>query len=214
MPVTTFHLFLNGRMSNPSIFQKIYDPGDSLIAVDGGLNHLLSLNLIPDVLIGDMDSISQTKLEEQRQGGVVILQYPVEKDETDFELALQYVYQKRPVHVNVFAGLGDRLDHTLTNLALASSVHFADPAISFWRDEEEMYFIHRKKEMDGTPGDVVSLIPWGGPATGVTTLGMQYPLNNETLYPDHSRGISNMMLTASAEVRLKTGSLLCIHQRH
>ncbi len=214
MSANTYHLFLNGRMCDPAIFRATYQSGDSLIAVDGGLNHLLALNLIPNILIGDMDSISQTALEEQRQSGVTIIQFPVEKNETDFELALQYVYQKRPVQVNIFAGSGGRLDHTLTNLSLASSAHFADPAITFWGDDGEMYYIHRNRQVDGAAGDTVSLIPWGGEAVGVTTLGMQYPLNNETLYPDLSRGISNVMLTACAEVRIKSGRLLCIHQRH
>lgn len=214
MSVNTYHLFLNGRMSDPAIFRAIYQPGDSLIAVDGGLNHLLALTLIPNVLIGDMDSISQTALDEQRKSGVTVIQYPVEKDETDFELALQYVYQKRPVQVNVFAGSGGRLDHTLTNLSLASSVRFSDPTITFWSDDGEMYFIHRSRQVDGSAGDTVSLIPWGGEAVGVTTLGMQYSLNNETLYPDRSRGISNVMLTETVEVRIKSGRLLCIHQRH
>jgi len=213
MPGNTFHIFLNGRMTNPATFRMMYQPGDVIIAVDAGFNHVHAMNLIPNILIGDMDSVTQSKLEEHRQRGGAILQYPSHKDETDFELALEYVYEQRPINVNVFAGLGDRLDHTLANLALASSPRFADPEISFWDDEGELFFIHRKRQLDGQPGDIVSLIPWGGEATGVTTLGMQYPLNKETLYPDSSRGVSNVMLTTIAEIQVKTGRLLCIHRK-
>ena len=65
----------------------------------------------------------------------------------------------------------------------------------------------------GLPGDIVSLLPLGGPAHGVSTQGLRYPLNGETLFPDRSRGVSNEMIDAEAHVRLDGGTLICIHTR-
>jgi len=209
----TVHIFLNGRKPNPSVFLTRYRPGDILVAVDGGLNHLASLNLNPDLLIGDMDSIGESTLDHYSQMNVPIIQHPAEKDETDFELALAEVYARMPGKVYVYAGLGGRLDHTLTNLGVASGMPFANPPMVFADEAAEMYFISGSCRLEGKPGDLVSLIPWGGEVTGVTTDRLQYPLNLETLYPDRSRGISNVMLADSASIQTLTGRLLCIHQR-
>ncbi len=65
----------------------------------------------------------------------------------------------------------------------------------------------------GTPGDTVSLLPMGGSASGITTEGLKFPLHAETLYPDQSRGISNVMLTGQARVTLEAGILICVHRR-
>jgi thiamine pyrophosphokinase len=209
----TVHLFLNGRKPNPSVFLTRYRPGDILVAVDGGLNHLASLNLIPDLLIGDMDSIDESTLNHYTQMNVPLIRHPVEKDETDFELALAQVYDRTPGKVYVYAGLGGRLDHTLTNLGVASGLAFADPVVVFVDDSSELFFINGSCRVEGKPGDLVSLVPWGGAVTGVTTDQLQYPLNQETLYPDRSRGISNLMLADLASIHTSTGRLLCIHQK-
>jgi thiamine pyrophosphokinase len=67
--------------------------------------------------------------------------------------------------------------------------------------------------IEGERGDLVSLIPWNGAVTGIRTNGLRWPLNDETLYPDKTRGISNEMLETVAEVNIETGLLLVVHRR-
>jgi thiamine pyrophosphokinase len=78
---------------------------------------------------------------------------------------------------------------------------------------DELVLIHSHAKIVGSAGDIVSLIPFGGQAGGVTTHGLEYSLKHETLYPHKTRGISNRMTGEHAGVSLETGALICIHTR-
>jgi thiamine pyrophosphokinase len=78
---------------------------------------------------------------------------------------------------------------------------------------EEVFFCHDHVEIHGMAGDTVSLIPWQGDVTGVVTTNLKWRLQNETLFPNKTRGISNEMLGDTAEVQIKSGSLLVVHRR-
>jgi thiamine pyrophosphokinase len=75
--------------------------------------------------------------------------------------------------------------------------------VTFMRDKDQL-------TLYGQAGDILSLVPLGGDAQGVTTQGLEYPLNDETLYFGATRGISNVLLNRTATVQLKAGYLLCI----
>jgi thiamine pyrophosphokinase len=213
LPNPNVHLFLNGEFQPPA---ADYLPGGTdtvLIAVDGGLRHIQTLGLKPDILIGDLDSVSQTDVERAWQAGARVLRYPPEKDETDFELALAEAARMSPARLIIHAALGGRMDQTLANLALAGSDRYAGLNLVCCQGRETYRFIRSRLDLIGEPGDIVSLLPWEGTAVGVTTSNLHYPLRGETLFPDRSRGISNQMTGASASVSLTNGRLLCIHTR-
>jgi thiamine pyrophosphokinase len=85
-------LFANGEASNPTAIAL--HGGDYLVAVDGGLHHLQTLKLSPQLLIGDMDSLTAEEVETCREEGTEILRYPPAKDQTDLELALDEVLRR------------------------------------------------------------------------------------------------------------------------
>jgi thiamine pyrophosphokinase len=209
---TIVHLFLNGEFLPPP---ADYQPGPDavLIAVDGGLRHITSLGLKPTILIGDLDSVGQTEIERAWQAGARVMRFPVEKDETDFELALAEAVRMDPARLIIHAALGGRMDQTLANLALLGSERYAALNLVLVQGPETFRFIRSRLELTGQPGDTVSLLPWEGQAVGVTTTNLKYPLRGETLFPDRSRGISNQMTAATASVSLTNGRLLCIHTR-
>ena len=78
---------------------------------------------------------------------------------------------------------------------------------------EEVFLIRACGQIEGLPGDLVSLLPLGAPAQGVTTRGLKYPLNGETLQMQRTRGISNVLLQPQAVVTLTAGCLVCVHRR-
>ena len=182
------------------------------IAVDGGIRHLRESNLIPDILIGDLDSVSEQDLAWCKNLQIEIHQYPKEKDQTDFELALDYALKKNRDKIIVFGALGGRIDHTLANIGLLGNPDYADRDIRIFSNNEDIYFLHSPTTIKGNIGDIISLIPWGGPVLGVTTIGLQYPLSDEDLLPDRSRGISNVMSSNEAIIQFKKGNLLCVQQ--
>jgi len=212
MDIHTTYIFLNGDFDiDKSPFQFPSAEGFN-IAVDGGVRHLRALNMIPDILIGDLDSVSEQDLEWCKNLQVKIHQYPREKDQTDFEIALDYAMKKNRDKIIVFGAIGGRIDHTLANIGLLGNPDYADRDIRIFSNNEYIYFLHSPTTIKGNIGDIISLIPWGGPVLGVTTTGLQYPLSDEDLLPDRSRGISNVMSPTEAIIQFKKGNLLCVQQ--
>lgn len=209
----TLHIFLNGEMNLPEFFFQYYTPGEIILAVDGGLRFVQQLGIKPDILVGDLDSIDESQLKQIQNQKVIIKRYSPHKDETDFELALLEVENYSWNQIRVYGGLGGRLDHTIVNLSIAGSKRFVDRQIIFTDSNQEVFFLIDGKKISGKPGDLVSLIPWGGDVTGIFTDGLEYSLNNETLHFDESRGISNIMSTHTVDIGFDFGRLLCIHQK-
>ncbi len=210
MPKRTI-LFVNGEMNDGAYLRGVIAPEDYLIAVDGGLHHLRALGLWPNLLIGDLDSITAQECEDAAQHGAEILQFPAHKDETDLELALLEA-ARRQFDVLLLAGmLGGRLDQTLANLFLLLLPELAGRDVRVMEPDQEISVIRQRAEIRGQVGDVVSLLPLQGDAEGVATAGLEYPLRDETLHADRGRGVSNRMASTRAEVSLKKGNLLCIH---
>jgi thiamine pyrophosphokinase len=206
-------IFANGSLPDPTAAKRLLREGDYWIAADGGSRHALACGRAPDVLIGDLDSVPDPVRESLRRAGTKVQTHPAEKDETDLELAVWFALREEFSSILIVGGLGGRTDQTLANLSL-----LADPALRKFDiriddGREEALCVRESAVLRGAAGDVVSLIPFGIAAEGVVTRGLQYPLREETLRANRTRGVSNRMLGKEAEISLERGVLLCIHTR-
>lgn len=206
-------IFANGEIKDATYLRKSLQAGDLLIAADGGLHHLRGLGLWPSVLIGDLDSVLPEEVEAAKTQGVTIHRFPVDKNETDLQLAVDYAIQQGCSEIIIVAPLGGRLDQTLGNIFLLSQSKLDGISIRLEDGREEVFLILTSAEIFGSAGDIVSLLPQDGPAYDVWTEELKYPLVYEKLYPDQTRGISNVMKTNRARVSLSRGKLICIHSR-
>ncbi|MEA4812277.1 MAG: thiamine diphosphokinase [Anaerolineaceae bacterium] len=212
--------------SRAILFTNGEDPGkgslnihqeDYLIAVDGGLHHLFARGLLPDLLVGDLDSVDPKDLKKCTSRGVEIIKFPSEKDQTDLELALKEGIKRGCREIMIAFALGGRIDHSLGNLALLSEPSNKEILLRFEDGRTEVLLISSHRPVWAThtnPGDTISLIPWQGDVTGVKTEGLVYSLNSENLYSHQTRGISNLAAGEIASVSIETGSLLFIHHRN
>jgi thiamine pyrophosphokinase len=206
-------IFANGELADAEKARSLLRPDDVIVCADGGSHHALALGLQPNMLIGDLDSMDAEGRGTFRDLGIPVQQYSHDKNETDLELALRYALGQLPSSILVVAALGRRLDQTLGNIALLTAPELATLDVRLDDGIEEAFFCHRLAKLAGAPGDLVSLIPWGGAVGGVSTEGLRWPLHAETLYPEKTRGISNEMLGAAASVTIVTGLLLVVHRR-
>ncbi len=191
------------------------DGFDLLIAADSGLDHAHAAGLRPDVVIGDMDSVDPGLLEDAAADGVEILRHPAAKDATDLDLALAHAHATGHRRIVVIGGTGGRISHLLANASLLAAPDFADTDME-WRTGNAVVRVvrpHRPATMVGDLGDLVSLIPIGGAAEGVSTDGLRWLLTDATLPPGSTRGISNEMTHTTAAASLRDGVMLAIHER-
>jgi thiamine pyrophosphokinase len=206
-------IFVNGPLPDPSPVRRLLRPGDLLLAADGGTRHLRLLDLVPSAILGDLDSLSADDRRWADERQVRLVAYPPDKNETDLELALAYAVAQGADEIVIAGALGGRLDQTLANLALLTDPRLAALDVRLDDGVEAAWFVRGKSDIRGEAGDTVSLLPWGGEVTGVTTDGLRWPLSGETLYPEKTRGVSNKMLGVSASVSIESGLLLIVHRR-
>jgi thiamine pyrophosphokinase len=206
-------IFANGHLPDLDSARALLADDDFVIAADGGARHTLAIGRTPDLVVGDLDSITRETREKLEQAGVEFVRFSRDKNETDLELAIQHALRLNFGKILVVAALGERLDQTLGNLSLMTDPKLSDLDLRLDDGAEEVFFCRDQARVCGRNGDVVSLIPWQGDVTGVLTSGLKWPLAEETLYANKTRGISNEMTAEIAEVRINSGLLLVVHTR-
>ncbi len=193
--------------------------GDRVIAADRGGRHALAWGWPIHLLVGDLDSLPKRDAAAIRATGIPTVTAPAAKDETDLELALAQALA-RPMGVRSDAGpiiicaaLGGRADHLLANALLLAAPELAGLDVMIAEGRQTLRLLRGGEELTlrGAAGDLLSLLPIGGDATGVTTAGLAYPLRDETLYLGRSRGVSNVFTEATPRVALRGGLLWVIH---
>ncbi|HEX8931945.1 MAG TPA: thiamine diphosphokinase [Patescibacteria group bacterium] len=206
-------IFLNGDLSDLSQAQKYIQPDDYIICADGGAKHALNLNLKPNAIIGDLDSLSQDLQTELQKEEIEWHKFKTEKDETDSELALNFAIKKGFKTIFLFGVFGSRLDHFLSNIFALTHLTDQGITVTIIEGKKEIKIFKQQLSIQGTIGDIVSLIPIATDAKNITTTGLKYKLNNENLFFGYSRGISNELTAKEATVKVEKGTLLMIHEK-
>ncbi|HEX9467567.1 MAG TPA: thiamine diphosphokinase [Acidimicrobiia bacterium] len=202
-------IFSGGDPPSPSAIAGLPVP-DMIVAADSGVEHALALGCSVDVVVGDLDSADPAALDAAVAAGAILERHPVAKEATDLELAFVTARVHGCGQVVVIGGHGGRLDHLLGNALLLASPDFADLQVEARMGEADVVVVHDAAELHGRVGDVCSLVPVGGPAAGVRTRGLRFPLHGEVLHPGSTRGVSNELLEPVAHVALEHGVLLAV----
>lgn len=201
----------NGPMPRPPFPKLLIGEGDLMVCVDGGARNALALGLKPRIVIGDMDSMEAVLRERLREEGCEFVEHPSRKDETDSELAVRYVLSQGASELVLLAALGGRIDHTLANVMLLAIPELEGVKARLLDGNQEVLLIRDEIQIEGQPGDTVSLLPLSGDVTGICTEGLEYGLRDGTLKFGAARGVSNVLIAAQARVRVGGGLLLAVH---
>jgi thiamine pyrophosphokinase len=206
----------DGALADAALLDRAW-PGwsdgiDLVVAADGGARHAAAVGLRIDRWVGDGDSIAAEDLARLAAEGVRIDRAPVDKDETDAELAVRAALDADPARITILGALGGaRVDHELGNVWLLAHPGLAGRAVVLLDGGSRIRLAGPGVvDLAGRLGDVVSLLPFGGDALGITTHGLRYPLAGEPLRLGPSRGLSNVRDAADAGLTLAGGRLLIV----
>jgi thiamine pyrophosphokinase len=184
--------------------------GPLVVAADSGLAGARALGLDVDLVVGDMDSVDPPVLAAAEAAGTPIERHPAAKDATDLDLALDAALARGARRLVVVTGTGDRFDHALALALSLAGDRLAGATVEAWIGPAHLWVVRARLAFEGHPGMLVSLVPAHGPARGVTTAGLLYPLRGEDLDPGTTRGVSNELVGRDAAVEVEGGVLLVV----
>ncbi len=195
---------------DPTPYLERIRDAELVIAADGGALPLLWSNIIPQIVIGDLDSLDPGAQADLVARGAKLRSFPRAKDETDLELALLYAVERGALVIDVIGAVGGRWDHTLANVAMLAMPELRGRQVRLLAEQQVLFLVRDQADLPGSHGDTLSLIPLTAEVHGITTRGLLYPLEDATLYFERARGISNVLLDPPGRVELRDGLLLVV----
>jgi thiamine pyrophosphokinase len=202
-------ILVNGKAPGKRLFRKILASAEWFICADGGANTAARFGCIPDLIVGDLDSIKNETLVLFKHVDVKKLK---DQNSTDLEKALTAAIRKKCKEIVVLGATGGRLDHAIGNLSALAK--FSRHAHLTYVDEGGTYLaINRSIELTLPTGTIISLIPLSR-CSGIVTTGLQWNLNNESLELGVRESTSNVVVSSPVSVRVKQGSLIAFVMTH
>ncbi|MCH5197596.1 MAG: thiamine diphosphokinase [Oscillospiraceae bacterium] len=185
-----------------------YDKNDFYIAADGGFSAAERFGIKPNLLIGDFDSL-KTALPQD----IKTVSLPVNKDVTDMDAAVSEGIRLGYNNFELYGGTGGRPDHTFANLSLLARLsQNKKRAVLFGSGFIFTAVTNDKIKITCSEGKTLSLFSWTDTSQGVTTTGVQYPLNNKTLLSSFALGVSNSFTKETAEISVENGTLIVMSE--
>ena len=208
-PLKKALIICNGDPPPKALLLQLWWEVNYRVASDGGANLLHFLNLLPDAVVGDFDSLLP---DVQKQLPEKILFHLKEQDSNDADKAVRHCLKLGFTEINLLGADGGRQDQFLSNLEIMFK-YSPSARLIIWTALERMEFIRDTWEETLPLGTILSLLPLFGGAQGVFSRGLKFELKNHTLLPGESpSGVSNQVLSNPVTVSLDDGQLLIVLQ--
>jgi len=206
-------IFLNGAPDSRALIRHSAGRADLVVAADGGVRHALEAGVVPDLVVGDMDSLGDDFAQEIERRGATLERHPARKDKMDGHLAVLAARERGATAADLLCAAGGRLGAIFAAphiLLAAERIGLRSAVVA---DRGRMFVIENgSRKVEGDPQDSVSIFPLSGPAAGVTLEGMEYPLENAILQPGDTLGFHNELIGAEARVSVGQGALLVVYE--
>ncbi|MDO4788736.1 MAG: thiamine diphosphokinase [Johnsonella sp.] len=191
---------------------------EKVIAVDAGLEYLDRAGILPDILIGDFDTLENRVLEKySKMDGVEILRYNPVKNASDLEIAAEICKERGVKELWALGALGGRADHTLANIFLVCKLISEGLCLVLLDASNKIYALEGslRIEREKQYGKYLSFFPVGGSLPYLTLKGVKYPLEDMRIdkYKNPSLLISNEICEDFAQIEVREGKILVIESR-
>jgi thiamine pyrophosphokinase len=206
-------IFLNGSPDSTLLIEAVVGRAGLVVAADGGARYALAAGIVPDLIVGDMDSLGEDLAREAEQRGASLERHPARKDKMDGHLAVLAAGERGATSAEFLCATGGKPGavFAVPHILLAAERRgLRSTVVTDWG---RVFVIEaRSRVVEGTVGDSVSVFPLSGQATGVTLEGMGYPLQNASLQPGDTLGFHNELIGRKATVGVESGALLVVQE--
>lgn len=198
----------NGTINNINILKTVKKEYDFILAVDGGTNHCIRAGIFPDLIIGDLDSISEETLKIAKENNIPTEEFPVKKDSTDTELSIDYLISKGFKDITLAGVIGSRMDHTLGNILLLTKLNENDIKGKIIDGNNIIYLVEEKLTLQRKEDTYISIIPISNSGINISLKGFEYELKEREVKFASSFCISNKIIEEEGMIRVHEGKAL------
>ncbi|MBN1302008.1 MAG: thiamine diphosphokinase [Melioribacteraceae bacterium] len=199
----------NGKIPPRGYLEYLQTKGfNDIICADGGAEHARKLNLIPSVIIGDLDSVKSETLEYYKPSVRII--YYQRQNDTDIEKSIKYAVSRKYSEIVLCAVTGNRLDHSFCNIGVM--LKFSDRIkISILHDDSIMYVISGVNKIKTHKGETISVYGIDG-KTKFTSKGLKYKLGKVSLPFGVKESTSNKAESGQVEIIVTGGKGIIVRE--
>ena len=206
-------IFLNGSPESSDLLRRVAGLADLIVAADGGARYALEAGVVPDLVVGDMDSLGEDLALEVERRGAYLERHQARKDKMDGQLAVLAAREWGATGADLLCAGGGRLGalFAVPHILLAAErIGLRSTVVA---DRVRMFVVEAGcRTVEGESQDSISIFPLSGRAAGVTLEGMEYPLENARMEPGDTLGFHNELLGRRASVSVEEGALLIVHE--
>ncbi len=204
-------ILANGDYGELNLYKSIISDFDLILCADGGANYAYLLELVPDYIIGDMDSIKEEVREYYLAKGVKFRKFPRQKDFTDTQLVISLAEELAARDITFFGTMGSRLDHTLSNLYSCMELAKSGKKVTHYNPEYTAHLVADELYLEGNRGETISVLALTDKVKGLSQKGVEYPVKDVGLDKTNPYAISNNLNGNKAEITIKSGVILVLH---
>ncbi|MBS5982003.1 MAG: thiamine diphosphokinase [Clostridium butyricum] len=200
-----------GNKPSKKLLNSYIKSGDLIIGADKGSEYLYDYEIMPNIILGDFDSISEEKLKKIEEKQVKIIKFPPEKDYTDTEIAIMEAMKRGADTIYLFGGLGTRADHSLGNIGLLLTTKNKGARLLIVDDHNKMYLADKNMSLNGSQGEIISFHALSDVVKGFEIRGAKYNLNSYDMHLLDPRAVCNEFIDTPINIKYESGELLIIH---
>ena len=198
----------SGTITDYDRLKLVIEKNDFIICADGGMNHIMKIDKSPDLVIGDLDSITKTALNFIDKNKIPIKKFPTIKDDTDTGIAVEYLIENGFKEITLMGVTGTRQDHTMANILLLNHLHEKKVKGKIIDDNNIIYLIDEYLELEPISESFVSVIPITEKGIEVSLSGFFYNLDKINIKFGSTHGVSNKIVEEKGIIRIHKGKAL------
>lgn len=203
----------NGQINDLDLLKSVSRKVDFIVCADGGTNYISKVNIVPNLVVGDLDSINDEVLDIINSKNIPLKKYNPHKDYTDTELAMDYLIEKGFDEIIFMGVTGTRIDHTLANILLLDKLLKKGVKGIIIDDKNVIYIVDDELVLDREEETFVSVIPITTSGARVTLKGFEYELDKFDINFSSTIGISNRILSDKGYIKIEAGTCLVIKSK-